>query len=42
MMIVDLVLAITRGAAELPAFVALLRVRLADPRAKRPAQLGAV
>lgn len=42
MMVVDLVLAVARGAAELPAFVALLGVRLADPRAERPDQLGAV
>lgn len=42
MMIVDLVLAVARGAAELPAFAALLGVRLAHPRAERPGQLGAV
>lgn len=41
-MIVDLVLAVARGAAEIPAFVALLGVRLAYPRAERPHQLGAV
>lgn len=41
-MIVDLVLAVARGAAELPAFPALLRVRLAHPRVERPDQLGAV
>lgn len=41
-MIVDLVLAVARGAAELPAFAALLGVRLAHPRAQRPDQLGAV
>lgn len=41
-MVVDLVLAIARGAAELPALAALLGVRLADPGAERPDQLGAV
>lgn len=41
-MVVDLVLAVTGGTAELPSFPALLRVRLADPGAKRPDQLGAV
>lgn len=41
-MIVDLVLTVARGATELPAFVALLGVRLADPRAERPDQVGAV
>lgn len=41
-MVVDLVLAVARGATELPAFTTLLRVRLADPRAERPDQLGAV
>lgn len=41
-MIVDLVLAVARGAAELPAFATLLGVRLAHPRAQRPDQLGAV
>jgi len=41
-MVVDLVFAVARGAAELPAFATLLGVRLADPRAERPHQLGAV
>lgn len=41
-MIVDLVLAIARGTAELPSFAALFRVRLADPVTKRPDQFGAV
>jgi len=39
---VDLVFAVARGATELPAFATLLGVRLADPRAERPHQLGAV
>lgn len=41
-MIVDLVLAVARGAAELSTFAALLGVRLAQPRVERPEQLGAV
>lgn len=41
-MIVDLVLTVARGAAELPAFAALLGVRLADPRVECPDQLGTV
>lgn len=41
-MVVDLVLAVARGAAEFSAFAALLGVRLADPRAECPDQLGAV
>jgi len=41
-MIVDLVLAVARGTAELPAFAALLGVRLAHPRVECPDQLGAV
>lgn len=41
-MIVDLVLAVARGAAKLPAFVTLLGVRLADPRVERFDQLSAV
>lgn len=42
MMVVDLVLAVARGAAEFPAFMAFLGVRLADPRVERFDQLGAV
>lgn len=41
-MIVDLVLAVARGTAELPTFAALLAVRLAHPRVECPDQLGAV
>jgi len=41
-MIVDLVLTVARSAAELPAFATLLGVRLADPRAERPDQVGTV
>lgn len=41
-MIVDLVLAVARGTAELPALAAFLGVRLADPRAECPDQLGAI
>lgn len=41
-MIIDLVLAIARGAAELPALATLVGVRLADPLAERPRELGAV
>lgn len=41
-MIVDLVLAVARGAAKLPAFTALLGVRLTDPRTECSEQLGAV
>lgn len=41
-MVVDLVLAIARGTAELPTLAALFGVRLADPGAERPDQLGAV
>lgn len=40
--IVDLALAIARGAAELPPLAALVRVRLADPGAEHPRQLDAV
>jgi len=40
--IVDLVFAVARGAAELPAFATLVGVRLADPRAEGLHQLGAV
>lgn len=42
MTVVDLVLAVARGAAELSTFAALLGVGLADPRAERPDQLGAI
>jgi hypothetical protein len=42
MMVVDLVLAVARGAAEFSAFTAFLRIRLTDPRAERPDQLSAV
>lgn len=42
MMVVDLVLAVARGTAELSAFTTFVGVRLADPRAERSDQLGAV
>ena len=40
--VVDLVVAVARGAAELPPLPALVRVRLADPGTKRPGQFRAV
>lgn len=41
-MIVDLILAVARRTAEFSAFATLLSVRLADPRAERSDQFGAV
>ena len=42
MVVVDLVVAVARGTAELPPLAALVRVCLADPGTKRPGQFRAV